>query len=379
VNAPEVGIGIVGYGLMAKAHSYGYTVARRIRELPCRPQLRVISGRNLPAAQDAARRYAVERAVSDWREVVNAPDVEIADICTPPGTHPEIAQAVADAGKAIVCEKPLAADYDGAAHAADAARQADIKHAVGFNYRHLPALSLMTAMVDAGRLGQPRLWRSTWLSDEFLDPEIPFDWRFERSSGSSTIADLGAHLIDLARWIISELESVSAQGKMFTTARPTADRRGKRIEVDVEDAAGALLRFRDGALGMSEAAKVCPGRPCDFTVEVNGTHGTLRFEYARLNELSYASADDPDELYGMRRIRAEPRDDRVVADRAGNRLRRQLRQPGSGPPGGVAGGVWTPDFETGLGAQAVCEAIERAAGERRWVDVAEVTGAHAPV
>ena len=184
--------------MMGKAHSYGYTLAPHIRSLPVLPRLRMISGRNRDAVQRAAELYGVQRAVSDWREVIASPEVEIVDICTPPGTHPEIVAAAAAAGKAIICEKPLAADYAGAARAADAVRQANVRNAIGFNYRRLPALSLMKQMIDEGAVGEPRLWRGTWLSDEFLDPDIPFDWRFERRQGASTIADLGAHLIDLA-------------------------------------------------------------------------------------------------------------------------------------------------------------------------------------
>jgi predicted dehydrogenase len=367
--APEVGIGIIGYGMMGKAHSYGYTLAPHIRPLPCRPRLRVMSGRNGDAVQRAADLYGVERTVTDWHEVIASPDVDIVDICTPPGTHAELVAAAAEAGKAIVCEKPLAAGYEDARRAAQAVREAGVPNAIGFNYRRLPALSLMKQMIDEGRIGSPRLWRGTWLSDEFLDPEIPFDWRFERTEGASTIADLGAHLIDLAGWMVGSVESVSAQSATFTRRRSGTD-------VDNDDASSALLRFQDGALGVFETAKVAPRRPCDFVVEVNGTRGTLRFDYSRLNELWYGDVDEPPELYGMRRIRAE-----------------HIEHPqtrGWWPIGqGVGYGAsfvnqaadllqhwpqaeWTPDLETGLEVQAVATAIERAASERRWVDVAEI-------
>jgi predicted dehydrogenase len=374
----EVGIGIVGYGMMGKAHSYGYTLAPHIRELSVRPRLRVISGRNRAAVEHAAALYGVERAVTDWREVVESPEVDIVDVCTPPGTHPEIVEAAASAGKAVVCEKPLAADYAGALRAADAVRQAGVLSAIGFNYRRLPALSLMKQLIDQGRIGPPRLWRGLWLSDEFLDPDVPFDWRFERRQGASTIADLGAHLVDLARWMVGEIDSVSAQSQTFTTSRiggPDAD---SRRSVDVDEASSALLQFRDDARGVFETAKTCARRPCDFVVEVNGTSGTLRFDYARLNELWYGSADEPAELYGMRRIRAEHA---VHPQTAGwwpigqgigygasfvNQAAALLEQ--------WPDGDWTPGLDTGLAVQGVCEAIEIAAAERRWVDVTEVTG-----
>jgi predicted dehydrogenase len=290
-------------------------------------------------------------------------------------------EAAAAAGKAVVCEKPLAADYDGALRAYEAVRRAGVPNAIGFNYRRLPALSLMRRLIEEGRIGAPRLWRGTWLSDEFLDPEIPFDWRFERRQGASTIADLGAHLIDLAGWMVGEIESVSAQSDTFTSVRrdPAG---GAPREVDVDEASAALLRFREGALGVFETAKTCARRPCDFVVEVNGTSGTLRFDYARLNELWYGDGSEPGELYGMRRIRAEHPTHPQTAGwwpigqgiGYGASFVNQAADLLSDWPGAR----WSPDLRTGLEVQAVCEAIELAAAERRWVEVAEI-GRHAAV
>src|SRR5712691_5859396 len=181
----DVGIGIVGYGMTGRAHAYGYTVAPRIRDLLLTPRLRAISGRHADAVARAASRYGVEQWTTDWRELVERPDVDIVDVCTPPGTHAEIVEAAVAAGKAGLCEKPLAADYASARRAADAARAAGVPNAIGFNYRRLPALSLLKRMVDDGAVGEVLLWRGTWLSDEFLDPQLPFDWRFERRMGGS--------------------------------------------------------------------------------------------------------------------------------------------------------------------------------------------------
>ncbi len=324
-------------------------------------------------------RYGVERAQTDWRRVIADPAVEIVDICTPPGTHPEIVEAAAEAGKAIVCEKPLAADYAGALRAAQAVRRADVRHAIGFNYRRLPALALMKQMVDEGRIGRPRLWRATWLSDEFLDPELPFDWRFRRSEGASTIADLGAHLIDLAGWMVGPVQSVSAQSQTFVTTRPDPDGApGATVDVDNDDASSALLRFDDGALGVLETAKVAPRRPCDFVVEVNGSRGTLRFDYARLNELWLGDRDEGDELYGLRRIRAEHATHPQTAGwwpiGQGIGYGASFVNQAADLLGHWPDGDWTPDLETGLEVQVVCEAIERAAAQRRWVDVEEIGG-----
>lgn len=368
---PEVGIGIVGYGLMGRAHAHGYALAARIRALPCTPRLRLISGRTEDAVARAATAYGVERWTTDWQEVVTDPAVEIVDVCTPPGTHAEIVRAAVGEGKAILCEKPLAADYFAAAAAARAAEGAGVPNAIGFNYRRLPALALMKQLVDEGRVGDVLLWRGVWLSDEFLDPDIPFDWRFERAMGASTIADLGAHLIDLALWLVGDVESVAAQSETFTR-----ERSGRAVDVD--EASSGLLRFAGGARGILETARVCARRPCDFFVEVNGTRGTLRFDYPSLNELWYGERDDDERLYGLRRIRAEHHDHPYAAE---------WWPIGQGVGYGVTfvnqaadllerwpDGPWEPDLAQGARVQAVCEALERAAAEERWVRVAEVVG-----
>ncbi len=288
----------------------------------------------------------------------------------------------AELGKAIVCEKPLTADWDEACRVAAAVRRAMVKNAIGFNYRRPPVLALMKQLIDAGRIGEVRLWRGSWLSDEFVDPEIPFDWRFERSVGGSTIADLGAHLIDLAGWLVGEIDAVSAQSRTFTESRrgrvgsDSSAGTGAPREVDVDEGSSALLRFTSGALGVFEVAKTCVRRPCDFTVELNGERGTLRFDYARLNELWYGDGEDPPSLYGMRRIRAEHP---VHPETRGwwplgqgigygasfvNQAADLLEQ--------WPDGTWAPDFAAGLEVQAGCEAIERAAAQGRWVSLEEV-------
>ena len=366
----EVGIGIVGYGMMGKAHSYGYTVAPVMRHLPHRPRLRVISGRDSDKVSRAASAYGIDEWTTDWREVIARPDVDIVDVCTPPGTHAEIAEAAARAGKAVICEKPLAVNYTQAASARDAVEEAGVLNAVGFNYRRLPAVSLMQRMVGDGAVGTIRLVRATWLSDEFVDPTIPFDWRFDRSMGGSTIADLGSHLIDMATWMAGPIADVCGQSETFTR-----ERSGK--QVSVEEASSALARFESGALGVFEVARTAVRRPCDFTLEIYGDRGSLVFEYARLNELRFGDGTDRAELYGMRRIRAEhethpyARNWWPIGQGVGygasfvNHLGDLLERWPDGP--------WQPDFAQGAAVQAVCDAIERAAAERRWVTLGEVT------
>jgi predicted dehydrogenase len=361
---------MVGYGMMGKAHSYAYTVAPVMRSLPHRPRLRVISGRDEGKVSQAADAYGFESWTADWRELIQRPDVDIVDICTPPGTHAEIASAAALAGKAVICEKPLAVTYGQAASALDAVRKAGVLNAIGFNYRRLPAVSLMKRMVDEGAVGKVRLLRATWLSDEFVDPAIPFDWRFDRSMGGTTIADLGSHLIDMATWLAGGIAEVCGQSETFVRQRSNR-------AVTVDEASSALVRFESGARGVFEMARTAVRRPCDFTIEINGESGTLVFEYARLNELLYGDNTDQPGLYGMRRIRAEhethpySRNWWPIGQGVGygasfvNHLGDLLERWPEGP--------WEPDFAQGAAVQAVCEAIERAATEHRWVELREVT------
>jgi predicted dehydrogenase len=373
---PDAGIGIVGYGMMGRAHAYAYTSAPVMRPLPCRPRLRVVSGRDQDKVSRAAAAYGFDDYVTDWRDLVKRPDVDIVDICTPPGTHAEIAAAAAAAGKAVICEKPLAISYRQAMDATAAVQRAGVLNSVGFNYRRLPAVSLMKRMIDEGAVGRIRLWRATWLSDEFVDPAIPFDWRFDRAMGGTTIADLGSHLIDLALWMVGDVAEVCGQSETFVRERANPSAAGS-LAVTVDDASSALIRFESGARGVLEMARTAVRRPCDFTVEVNGESGTLVFEYARLNELLYGEGADSPGLYGMRRIRAEhethpyARHWWPVGQGVGygssfvNHLGDLLERWPKGP--------WEPNFKDGAAAQAVCEAIERAAAERRWVVLAEVT------
>jgi len=374
-SRPELGVAIVGYGGMGKAHAYAYRVAPMIRPLSCEPRVRVITGRTPVAVEGAARAYGIPEWSTTWRSAIERDDVQVVEVCTPPGTHAEIIEAAAAAGKAIVCEKPLAASYADGLRAVQAVHHAGVLHAIGFNYRRLPALALMKRLVDDGAVGQVQLSRTTWLTDEFSDPSVPFDWRFDRRLGGTTIADLGAHLVDLARWMVGEVEEIVAQSETFVRQRvdPAG---GPAIAVTVDDASSALVRFDNGARGSFEMARICVRHPCDLTVEVNGTEGSLAFDYARLNELWFGSRSDESALYGMRRIRAEHPSHPYAA---------QWWPLGQGVGYGSSfvnqvcdllehwpDGPCSPNLEDGLRVQAVCEAMERSVESKRWVRITEV-------
>ena len=367
-------VAIIGYGMMGRAHAYAYRAAPLIRPSPVRFVPVAMTGRHTEAVSRVAADCGIDATFSDWSEVIGRSDIDVIDICTPPGTHAEIAIAAARAGHAVICEKPLATNYAAAAAARDAVVTAGVHHAVGFNYRRLPAVSLLAEMIERGELGDVHLWRGTWLSDEFVDPDIPFDWRFEANMGGTTIADLGSHLVDMATWMLGPIEEVAASSRTFVTERRVAE--GVR-RVEVDDASSALIHFASGAQGTMEVARAAPRHPCDFVVEVNGSRGTAVFSYNQLNELWFASVEDDPRLYGMRRIRAEhpqhpetrgwwPIGQGVGYDAS---FVNQVSSFAEAWPDES----WTPGFDVGAQVAAVCEAMERSVGERRWVAVSDVT------
>jgi predicted dehydrogenase len=369
----ELRVGIVGYGMMGRAHAYAYRAAPLIRPSSVVFTPVVMSGRNVDAVAHAAQDCGIDTWVTDWRELVDRSDVDVVDVCTPPGTHAAIIEAAARAGKDVFCEKPLATNYADARAALRAVEQAGVRHAIGFNYRRLPAVSLMAEMIQNGELGVVHLWRGTWLSDEFVDPDIAFDWRFEWSMGGSTIGDLGSHLIDMATWMLGAIDDVSAMSSTFIRNR---DDHGQSRSVEVDDASSALVRFSSGAQGTVEVARAAPRRPCDFTIEVNGSKGTAMFSYAQLNELWVGSTDDDARLYGLRRVRTEHPSQPETAGwwpiGQGVGYDASLINQVADLAATWEARAWSPDFSVGANVAAVCSAMERSVVDRRWVSVDEI-------
>jgi predicted dehydrogenase len=372
----DVRVAIVGYGMTGRAHAYGYRAAPLIRPSDTHFTPAVMTGRHEEELARAATSCGIPEWTANWEDVLARRDVDVIDICTPPGTHAAIAIAAARAGKSVICEKPLATNYRDAAAARDAVVAAGVHHAVGFNYRRLPALALMAEMVASGELGEIQLWRGTWLSDEFTDPSIPFDWRFDADMGGTTIADLGSHLIDLAAWMIGPIDEVVATSSTFTRERSVP---GGARPVEVDDASSALIRFASGGQGTFEVARVAPRRPCDFVVEINGTKATVVFSYNQLNELWFGSTEDDPRLYGLRRIRTEhvlhPETQGWWPIGQGVGYDASFINQTSAWAAAWPTEAWSPGFERGADVVAVCEAMARSAKERRWVPVREVAGA----
>jgi len=369
-HKPTVNIGIVGYGMMGKAHSYGYRVAPILYQLPVNLNVVAIAGRDGNKLEIAADNYQIPRHTTRWLDLVEDPNIHVIDICTPPLTHAEIAIAAAKARKAVICEKPLAITYQEAAAAEKAVRTSGVLNAVGFNYRRLPAVTLMRNMIRSGEIGEVILWRCTWLTDEFADPSIPFDWRFDRKVGGSTIADLGCHMIDLALWMVGDIQRVNAHSTTFTKFRSSTE--GQK-EVTVDEASSIFMKFTSGASGTLEVGRVGVRRPCDMVIEINGTKGTLIFDYSNLNELKFGTSFENNKIYGMKLIRAEHISHPYSAHwwpigqgvGYGSSFVNQI----SDWFGNWPNGKWDPDFAQGARVQAVVQAAENSAISERWEEV----------
>ncbi|MGW6271266.1 MULTISPECIES: Gfo/Idh/MocA family protein [unclassified Streptomyces] len=311
-----LGVGMVGYAFMGAAHSQGWRTVGRVFDLPVRPVLSAVCGRDGTAVRAAADRLGWAAAETDWRALVARDDVDLIDICTPGDSHAEIAIAALEAGKHVLCEKPLANTVEEAEAMADAAERARARGQVamvGFNYRRVPALALARQMIAEGRLGTLRHVRLTYLQDWLVDPGFPLTWRLRKDrAGSGALGDLGAHIVDLAQFLVGEpVAGVSALMETFVRERPLLDGASSGLtaeggtalgQVTVDDAAVFTGRFPSGALASFEATRFAAGRKNALKVELNGSDGSLAFDLERLNELSFHDHTEPATSSGFRRI-----------------------------------------------------------------------------
>ncbi|MET9684514.1 Gfo/Idh/MocA family protein [Streptomyces coeruleorubidus] len=313
---PPLRVGMVGYAFMGAAHSQGWRTAGRVFDLPLNPVQAAICGRDADAVRAAADRHGWASTETDWRALVERDDIDLVDICTPGDSHAEIALAALAAGKHVLCEKPLANTVEEATTMVRAAEEAHRRGQVamvGFNYRRVPATALARRMVAEGRLGALRHVRVTYLQDWLVDPQFPLTWRLRKEqAGSGSLGDLGAHIIDLAQYLVGErLAGVSALTETFVRQRPlptgatsglSAVSSAGTGEVTVDDAALFTARFPSGALASFEATRYATGRKNALRIELNGERGSLAFDLERLNELSFHDGTEPGAEAGFRRI-----------------------------------------------------------------------------
>lgn len=290
-DVPEIGVGMLGYAFMGKAHSNALRkIPYMVDPLPAVPALVSICGRNEAAVQEAAARYGYRRYCTDWRELIQDDAVQLFDNGGPNDTHAEPCIAAAEAGKHIICEKPLARTAAEAKPMLEAVQKAGVKHACAFNYRFVPALRLAREMIERGELGQIFHFRAVYLQEWIMDPQFPMVWRLKKDiAGSGALGDLGAHIIDLARFLVGEPKAVSGLTQTFVKERPTDD--GGRDTVDVDDAFVSLVQFENGAIGTLEASRYANGRKNHQRIEINGSKGSIVFNMERLNELEVHLSD----------------------------------------------------------------------------------------
>ena len=377
----EIGIGMLGYAFMGRAHSHAWTdLPIFFWPLPAIPRLIVVYGRHEDRVKDAMVRYGFKKYTTDWREVIKDPEVEILDNCLPNYMHKDPCIEAIEAGKHVVCEKPLARDSIEAREMRDAAKRAKIKTMCAFNYRFVPAVRLAKKILEEGILGRIFHFRARYLQDWIVSPEFPLVWRLRKEyAGSGPLGDLGSHIIDLARFLVGEVTAVTGVMRTFIEERPLPEDPTKKGKVTVEDAFSATVEFENGAIGTLEASRFATGRKNYNNFEINCEKGSIEFNLERLNELRVYVVE-PDErkyLEGWHEI--------IVTDPAHPFIEYYW------PPGHILGwehtfvnelhhfldcvvndkdvGPYGATFEDGYRCAVICDAILKAAEEGRRVTV----------
>ncbi|QDS97498.1 Gfo/Idh/MocA family protein [Adhaeretor mobilis] len=379
-------VALIGYKFMGKAHSQAWLKVGKFFDLDAQPVMKVVCGRDGAAVGEFAERWGWENSSDNWQEAIASDDVDLVDISTPGASHCEMALAAAAASKHVFCEKPLANSLEESKQMLAAVRKAGVKHMVNFSYRRCPAISLAKQMIDAGEIGEIRHVRCTYLQDWLVDPDFPMNWRMRaESAGSGAHGDLGAHSIDMARYLAGEIDEVVGTKKTFITERPaegtsdglTATAGEGTEKVTVDDASLFLAKFAGGALGSFEATRLAPGRKNHNRIEINGSKGSLVWCFESLNELEFYSTSDPGTQQGFRKILATEGD-----------------HPYAGswwPPGHMLGYDHTftnvvydltqciasgkdcsPDFQDGAQCSAVLEAVNDSEKSGSWAKVEQI-------
>jgi predicted dehydrogenase len=306
VDGGVLRVGMVGYAFMGKAHSQAWRTVNRVFDLPLRVEMAAIAGRNANAVTAAADKLGWQDWTTDWRELVARDDIDLIDICTPGDTHAQIAIAALAAGKHVLCEKPLAnsvSEAEAMVRAADAAAEVGIRAMCGFNYRRLPAVTLLRDLIATGRLGEIRHVRAAYLQDWLVDPEFPLTWRLRQEiAGTGAIGDIAAHIVDLTQFVTGQsVRGVSALTETFIKERPLLSGDGTG-PVTVDDAVIFSARLSGGAIATYEATRLATGRRNALRVEINGSLGSAAFDLERLNELEFYDGALPVTEQGFRRI-----------------------------------------------------------------------------
>jgi predicted dehydrogenase len=369
-----ISVGIVGAQFMGRAHSNAYIKVASAFDLPAPPVRRAACDINQDALRALAAQYQWQTTETSWERLIARDDIDLIDICTANDLHMSIAVAAAKAGKHVLCEKPIARNADEARRMLDAVREAGVRHMVAFNYRRVPALALARQLIDQGKIGRVFHFNAVYYQDWLVDPNFPYVWRHDaKVAGSGAHGDMNAHIVDLARFLVGDIEAVCGAREIFVKERALPNGQGTKA-VTADDAAFALARFRQGALGSFLVTRFATGRKNYMRLEIFGSEGSLAFNLERLNELEYYSRRDDGLEQGFRNV--------LVTESAHPFLEAWW------PPGHIIGWEHTfiheirdllvaiargsevkPDFEDGWRCQQILDAIELSAREGRWVDV----------
>ena len=303
----KLNVGLIGYGFMGRAHSNAYLKVNRFFDLPYQPVLKAACARKTEKVKPFAENWGWESVETDWRRLIDRKDIDVIDICSPNNTHKDIAIAAAQAGKMVLCEKPLAMNAKEGLAMTKAVEKAGVPNMVWFNYRRVPAISLAKQLIDEGRIGKVFHYRAKYLQDWTINPNVPQGgatlWRLDIDvAGSGVTGDLLAHSIDTAIWLIGGVDKVTAMTETFVKERPLQDEPGKTKPVGIDDACAFLARFKNGALATFESTRYARGRKNQNTFEVNGELGSIYFDLEDAHQLQYYNHKDDSHVVGWRTI-----------------------------------------------------------------------------
>lgn len=382
-----VNVALVGGSFMGKTHSNAWRQVTMFFDPPVKPVMKVLCDKD-PNALKNAERYGWQEASDNWEEVVNREDIDVVDICTPNFLHPPIAIAAAKAGKAVVCEKPLANTLAEAKKMWDAVKSASVRNMCGFSYRFAPAVQTIKQLVSRGQLGEIYHFRAAYQQDWIVDPDFPMVWRLKKkNTGSGALGDIGAHITDLCHFLVGQVSEVASTMETFIKKRVVPDSdvgawgakkgKGKKVydEVDVDDAVIYISRIKDkNTLASFEATRFAPGRRNYNAIEIYGSKGSVLWNQEDMNVFHYFNRDDPPTLQGFRKV-----------------LATDMGHPYTyawWPPGHIIGyehlfvheiyeflcslaskKINYPTFEDAVKCQAVLDAVERAAASKKWEKV----------
>jgi myo-inositol 2-dehydrogenase/D-chiro-inositol 1-dehydrogenase len=303
---PKINIGLVGYGFMGRTHSNAFVQAPRFFDVPYEPVLKAVCARNADRVKAFASNWGYASIETDWRALVDRADIDLIDIASPNDTHVEIATAAARAGKMVTCEKPLGRTADEAERMVAAVESAGVPNSVWYNYRRVPAVTLLKQSIDAGKLGRVFHYRAQFLQDWTIASDLPQGgeglWRLDAAvAGSGVTGDLLAHCIDTALWLNGSVSDVTAVTATFIKERKHT-LTGRVEPVSIDDASAFLARFQNGSLGLFEATRYARGHKALYTLEINGEHASARWDLHDLHRLQWFDHRDEGQLRGWRSV-----------------------------------------------------------------------------